>query len=124
MWERVGLVRDGAGLARALAELDDLRERAARIAAPPFRRFNMVWAEALDLRNLFDVARLTARAALERQESRGAHFRAEFPQSDDEAWLVNICMRRGPDDTPEVWRAPVRFTRLAPPSRQPIARPA
>src|SRR5207253_4701751 len=64
MWERVGLVRDAAGLGSALDEILELRERAARAAVPPSRRLNLAWAEALDLENLLAVAQLTARGAL------------------------------------------------------------
>jgi succinate dehydrogenase / fumarate reductase flavoprotein subunit/fumarate reductase flavoprotein subunit len=120
MWEQVGLVRDGPGLRAALDELADLRERAERVSVPDARRLNLAWGEALDLHNLLDVAQLTALSAFERQESRGAHYREDFPEPNDE-WLVNILLRREADGAAELRRAPVRFTRLAPPSRQPLA---
>jgi succinate dehydrogenase / fumarate reductase flavoprotein subunit/fumarate reductase flavoprotein subunit len=112
MWERVGLVRDGSGLRSALDELAQLRARVDRVAAPSHRRLNMAWAEALDVRNLIEVAQLTTRAALERCESRGAHYRSDYPEIDDEHWLANVHMRG--DD---VWTEPARFTRVSPPSR-------
>jgi succinate dehydrogenase / fumarate reductase flavoprotein subunit/fumarate reductase flavoprotein subunit len=121
MWEQVGLVRDGPGLRAALDELADLRERAERVSVPDSRRLNLAWAEALDLPNLLDVAQLTALGALERQESRGAHYRRDYPDPNDDEWLVNILLRRAPDGTTELRRAPVRFTRLTPPTRQPLA---
>jgi succinate dehydrogenase / fumarate reductase flavoprotein subunit/fumarate reductase flavoprotein subunit len=112
MWERVGLVRDEAGLRSALQEIDGLRREAEQLAVPSHRRLNLAWAEALDVRNLLEVAELTTRSALERRESRGAHYRADYPDADDVHWLANVHMRRD-----EVWTAPVRFTRLAPPGR-------
>jgi succinate dehydrogenase/fumarate reductase flavoprotein subunit len=112
MWEHVGLVRDGIGLRSALDELAQLRARVDRVAAPGHRRLNMAWAEALDVRNLIDVAQLTTRAALERRESRGAHYRSDYPETDDEHWLANVHMR-GED----VWTEPARFTRMSPPGR-------
>lgn len=110
MWDQVGLVRDGPGLARALAEIDDLDARAAQAAAPSGRRWNLAWQQALDVRNLLTAARLTAAAALLRRESRGSHARSDFPERDDAHWLVHIHQAAGR----EPWTEPVRLTRLLP----------
>jgi succinate dehydrogenase / fumarate reductase flavoprotein subunit/fumarate reductase flavoprotein subunit len=93
-WEKVGLVRNGQGLQEALSELDDLYERCGQIAVNDSRRMNGEWQQALDVRNLTEVARLIARAALLRDESRGSHYRADFPQTDNDRWLKNICLTR------------------------------
>jgi succinate dehydrogenase/fumarate reductase flavoprotein subunit len=107
MWRKAGVVRRGADLESTLTELASLAERSesARIDSLP------AWNAALDLSNLIVVGGLVARSALIRTESRGAHFREDFPQSDP-AWLKNIVL------TPhaEVRREPVNFTRLAPPN--------
>src|SRR5215208_4761201 len=94
MWERVGLVRNGPDLGAALAEIVELQKRAARASVPAFRRVNLAWTEALDLENLLQVAELTTRAALARTESRGAHYRSDYPTPDDERWLANVYLRR------------------------------
>jgi succinate dehydrogenase / fumarate reductase flavoprotein subunit/fumarate reductase flavoprotein subunit len=109
MWDRVGLVRDDSGLRAALAEIEDLRARCSAIAAGGQPRHNLAWAEALDVRNLLEVAALTARSALERTESRGAHYRADFPSTDDARWLCNVYLRQCRD----AWTEPVQFTRVA-----------
>jgi L-aspartate oxidase len=75
MWRSVGLFRSGATLADASARLDEADR--APVADPP-------------LRNLITVARLVARAALRREESRGGHFRADFPQRDDRNWKRHV----------------------------------
>jgi succinate dehydrogenase / fumarate reductase flavoprotein subunit/fumarate reductase flavoprotein subunit len=115
-WERVGLVRDGRGLEEALAELDDLYDRTGRIAVNPELRLNGEWQQALDVRNLVEVARLIARAALIREESRGSHFRADFPAPDDDRWLKNILLRRSAGGEAEVDLRPAVLTRLRPPA--------
>jgi L-aspartate oxidase len=69
MWARVGLVRDARGLAAAITELDRLQVHAPR-------------ERSLAGRNLLLVARLIATAALRRAESRGAHWRSDYPQAD------------------------------------------
>lgn len=82
MWEKVGLVRDEAGLAAAVAELKILA------AAHP--------QASGEARNLLAVARLVAEAALERRESRGGHYRSDFPESDP-AWQRRLFLTAAPD---------------------------
>jgi len=77
MWRDVGIVRSGAGLKRALAELDRI---ASRVAHPQTRR-------AFEARNIHLAGTLVARAALAREESRGAHYRIDFPDHDDNKFL-------------------------------------
>jgi succinate dehydrogenase/fumarate reductase flavoprotein subunit len=105
MWEKAGVVRNGAGLQSALVELAALDERVerARIDSLP------AWNAALDLANLIEVGTMLVRSALIRTESRGAHFREDFPASDS-AWLNNIILTRDCEARCE----PVCFTRLKP----------
>jgi L-aspartate oxidase len=83
MWRSVGLFRDRAGLEEATARLD------AAVDPPPSS------AAEWRLRNLLTVARLIAGAALRREESRGGHYRADFPQRDDAHWKVHLTDVRG-----------------------------
>jgi succinate dehydrogenase/fumarate reductase flavoprotein subunit len=71
--------------------------------------------------NLSTVAELIARSALMRQESRGAHYRRDFPEK-DVAWLKNICCQREEAGV-KFWTTPVKFTRLAPPELTDAQRP-
>ena len=82
MWDGVGPIRSGAGLARAAGALEELvceKLPAARVGHA--RRFNMEWVEALEMRNLLLAARAMVTAAAERRESRGAHQREDAPQT-------------------------------------------
>lgn len=106
-WERAGVVRNGTGLESALRALSGLAERAGTARARSLPELNA----ALDLANLIAVARMVVEGALIRTESRGAHFREDFPETDP-AWLKNIVLARGAAPQYE----PVRFTRLRPPS--------
>jgi succinate dehydrogenase / fumarate reductase flavoprotein subunit len=117
MQELVGIVRTEEEMRRAIEKLAGLRERAARVAAHGNREYNPGWHTALDLRNLLTVAEAVARAALERQESRGAHFREDYPQKDPEWGRLNIVIRKGADGGMLVTRAPVPET---PPELQAI----
>jgi len=79
MWRSVGLFRIRADLEQAVARLD---VAAAAAAAPP--------ADGWRHRNLVTVARLIGRSALRREESRGGHCRADFPERDDIHWRVHV----------------------------------
>jgi succinate dehydrogenase / fumarate reductase flavoprotein subunit/fumarate reductase flavoprotein subunit len=115
MWEHVGLVRSEASCLSALQEITALHERASLTGAPNFRRLNLAWAETLDLRNLVRVADLVTRSALERRESRGAHFRSDFPEADDAHWLRNVHVQQDVDAGVRIWNEPVEFTYVQPP---------
>jgi succinate dehydrogenase / fumarate reductase flavoprotein subunit/fumarate reductase flavoprotein subunit len=112
MWDRVGIVREGKELERALAKLNTLKERSNQVAVTGGRLLNPAWQEALDLRNLLTVSELITRAALERQESRGAHYRTDYPELDDVNWLKNIYLSRAGNEA-KMWTQPVKLTRLA-----------
>jgi succinate dehydrogenase/fumarate reductase flavoprotein subunit len=120
-WDQVGLVRHGAGLRSALDELESLARRAGEIAVNPSLRLNGEWQQALDVGNLIQVARLIARAAQVREESRGSHYRSDFPQADDSRWLRNVRLQNaapaplgGAPGGIEVQQRPAVLTRLQP----------
>jgi succinate dehydrogenase / fumarate reductase flavoprotein subunit len=107
MQDLVGIVRNDADMRRALDEIDGLKARAARVAVHGHREYNPGWHTALDLTHLLTVSEAIARAALERTESRGAHFREDHEGRDPEWGKVNIVVRRGGDGTMELRREPV-----------------
>ena len=113
MWEKVGVVRNAANLAAAASELPELGERAARARVYGDAASNPEWDEALNLINLCVVGEMVARSALERTESRGAHYRQDYPAADP-AWLKNIVLTPRNGGMEFSYR-PVAFTRIAPP---------
>jgi succinate dehydrogenase / fumarate reductase flavoprotein subunit len=93
----VGIARSADDLKTALAELQRLRARAARVGVGGSRQYNPGWHTVLDLHNLLTVSEAVTRAALERRESRGAHTRVEHPDSDSHFGSVNVVVRRQSD---------------------------
>ena len=83
MWDKVGILRDAAGLQEAQADLQRAGSRRwTRYAVPSAERaFNLTWHDWLNLKSLVAVSRAIAAAAAARRDSRGAHFRADFPES-------------------------------------------
>ncbi len=96
MSDLVGIIRREDEIKTALAELEKLRERAARVSAAGGAAYNPGWHLALDLRNIMLIADCVAQAALERQESRGGHTRDDFPDMSREWRKINlICSLDG-----------------------------
>jgi succinate dehydrogenase / fumarate reductase flavoprotein subunit/fumarate reductase flavoprotein subunit len=116
MWDKGGVVRSAEGLTSALAELDQIAQRADRAAVPPVLEYNMAWQEWINLRSLLTVAQLTCVSGLTRQESRGSHYRSDFPEADNQNWLCNVTLQRSADGSPRVWTEPVELSRLRPDS--------
>jgi fumarate reductase flavoprotein subunit len=112
MWDRAGLVRDAAGLAEAREAVERIADELTRVGVPGHPAFNVAWQDWLNLTNQAAVARLIVASALERRESRGAHYRSDFPSADPGP-LYTVRVSRD-DGRPRVWRAPVPLTRLAP----------
>ncbi len=108
MQDSVGIVRREVELSQALGTIRQLRERAEKVSVEGNREYNPGWHTACDLRNLLTVSEMVARAALERKESRGAHFRDDFPGKDESFGSVNLLVRKGEDGEMRVERAPVR----------------
>src|SRR5258705_1046628 len=112
MWERAGLVRDAGSLAAALTAIEriDAGLDAVGVAGDP--SMNTAWQDWLSVRNQALAARLIVTSAAERRESRGAHYRRDFPAPSPEAPFA-LRVRRG-DDGPVVTVAPVALTRATP----------
>ncbi len=108
MQDLVGIVRREDEMQRALEELRKLRERARKIGVIGNREYNGGWHTALDLHNLLTVSELITRAAIERKESRGAHFRDDYPQKSDTSGNCNIVLRRSESGELELRREPLR----------------
>jgi succinate dehydrogenase / fumarate reductase flavoprotein subunit len=90
----VGIVRTKEDLKEALVKLDALRERARKVKVSGTIQYNPGWHLALDLANMLDTSEAVARAALERTESRGAHTREDFPDSDSQWGKKNVIVRK------------------------------
>ncbi|HSR10522.1 MAG TPA: FAD-dependent oxidoreductase [Thermodesulfobacteriota bacterium] len=95
MYRSAGVVREGQGLEKAGEEISNLKEEAARdLKITAGRIFNYDQIHAFELLNMIDVCRMIVKAALIREESRGAHYRRDFPEPDNRKWLRNIVFQR------------------------------
>jgi succinate dehydrogenase / fumarate reductase, flavoprotein subunit len=107
MQNYVGIVRVQDEMERALAELELLKQRAERVGVPGNREYNPGWHTALDLRHLLIVSEAITISALERKESRGGHFRDDYPDKDPVFGAFNHVVRLGDDGRMKLQRAPI-----------------
>jgi succinate dehydrogenase / fumarate reductase flavoprotein subunit len=107
MQDKVGIVRLEEEMEQALDGILKLRERAKHVAVTGNREYNPGWHTALDLPNLLTVSEAITRAALLRKESRGAHFRDDYPAKDETYGSFNLIVREGKDGEMTVTREPL-----------------
>jgi len=118
MQDEVGIFREGPGMERALGRIRELQERYERVVVmDKGRQFNTDLLEAWELGNLLDLAEVTTICAINRQESRGAHMREDFPDRNDQEWLKHSLIQRGPDGAYDIFYKPVVITRFQPKER-------
>ena len=117
MTNQVGVFRTGEELENAVQGLMRLKDRYSRLAPPGGSQpFNLALLDYLEVGYLLDLCELIARGALMRTESRGAHYRTDFPKRDDKNWLVHTFARRG-EKGPQLGTGPVSITRYQPQER-------
>jgi len=97
MQELVGIVRTERELDDAISKIEGLQRVAARAACGGNRGYNPGWHTAMELTHMLTVAEAIARSAKERKESRGGHFREDFPDKSEEFSKKNICLKKGAD---------------------------
>jgi succinate dehydrogenase / fumarate reductase, flavoprotein subunit len=104
MQDLVGIVRHEKEMLQALERIEQLKARARQVGVSGNREYNPGWHTAIDLNNLLTVSEMVTRAALERKESRGAHFRDDYPAKDDKFGSFNIVIRKGAGGEPQIMR--------------------
>jgi len=94
MWDKVGIFRTGKEIQEAITEIERIKQKdLPRLCIMDNKtRYNREWIEALEIENMVIVAEMTAKTALMRTESRGAHYRTDFPKTDNKNWFVNIVI--------------------------------
>jgi succinate dehydrogenase / fumarate reductase flavoprotein subunit len=107
MQELVGIVRKEEELLRAKEYLQMMRRRMNNVSVTGNREFNPGWHTALDLENLLTVSEAITLAAIERKESRGAHFREDFPNKDESAGKFNLVIKKDDDGQMTIKKIPV-----------------
>jgi len=107
MQNLVGIVRNESEMREALGKIDDFKKRAERAAVTGNREYNPGWHTALDLENLLTVSEAITRAALERKESRGAQFRDDYPDKNEQFAKVNTMIAKAADGSMQVRLEPL-----------------
>ena len=114
MWQDVGVMRDESGITRGIEQINDIRDELMHTGvADGNRAFNLAWHDWMNLQSLVDVSLVIAKAALWRENSRGAHFREDYPDEGNmpDSYFTVVRMA---DEHIEVRREPVVFSRVKP----------
>jgi fumarate reductase flavoprotein subunit len=118
MEDSAGIFRTGPSMAKGMDALAELQQRMGDVGvADTSRSFNTELTAALELANMLDIAECILQSGLQREESRGAHQRTDFPTRDDELFLTHLLNHRNADGTSRVERLPVTITRWQPGER-------
>jgi fumarate reductase flavoprotein subunit len=118
MEDAAGIFRTGPAMAKGADTLAELQERVGDVGlADTSRSFNTELLAALELANMLDVSECILQAGMQREESRGAHQRTDFPARDDASFLTHLLVHRNPDGTSRIERFPVTITRWPPGER-------
>ena len=107
MQDLVGIVRNESEMREALGKIDGFKKRAEKTAVSGNREYNPGWHTALDLKNLLTVSEAITRGALERKESRGAQFRDDYPDKDEQFAKVNTMISKAADGSMQVRLEPL-----------------
>jgi succinate dehydrogenase / fumarate reductase flavoprotein subunit len=107
MQDLVGIVRQEQEMEQALGRIRELQARAEHASVQGNREYNGGWHTALDLHSLLTVSEIVTLAALDRKESRGAHFRDDFPAKDEAYGKFNIVVSKGANGEPQLAREPL-----------------
>jgi succinate dehydrogenase / fumarate reductase, flavoprotein subunit len=107
MQDLVGIVRQEKEMLQALDRIRQLKARAQRVGVSGNREYNPGWHTAIDLNNLLTVCEIVTKAALERKESRGAHFRDDYPAKDNNFGTFNIVVRKDGRGEMQIIRQPI-----------------
>ena len=93
MWQKVAIVRDEKTLNEALKELLEMKEELVNLDVSDKKQYNTDLVTALEVINMVEICILTVKSAILRRESRGAHFRSDFPETKDE-WKRSIVVNK------------------------------
>jgi fumarate reductase flavoprotein subunit len=112
-WEKLGIIREENGLREGLNVIRELKEKIERTGIPGGRAYNILWNDWLNMRNLLDVSEIVGVSAQERRESRGAHYRSDFPKKNNQEFLKNFFIKRVNGEI-KLYERPVVMNRLKP----------
>ena len=112
-WEKIGITRDEKGLLEGLQTIQELKGKMDQVGIAGSRVCNISWNDWLNMRNLLDTSEMIGRSALDRKESRGAHYRNDFPEKNNKEYLKNFFIKREKGE-PKIYERPVILSRLKP----------
>ena len=112
-WNRVGVARQASDLSSALERIREMVKLAGNVKVEGTVAYNMPWNIHIDLLNMIEVSGMVCDSAMLREETRGAHFRVDYPEQDDTAGLFNIYQNLGADGKRHLKKKAVDFKHVS-----------
>jgi succinate dehydrogenase/fumarate reductase flavoprotein subunit len=113
MQDKVFVFRDKIGLRQAIHEIQKIKKGCHQISTPIFEQFNIEWINAIEFKYTVEAAEIIAKSALMREESRGFHFRRDYPEEDNKNWLKHV-VSKFEDGHLITYTVPVDMSRVKP----------
>ncbi len=113
-WTKVGVARNAEMLKDGIEGLEELRQKFMEIGVTGGRAYNMAWNDWISLRNMIQVSAVVSGSAILREETRGAHYRLDYPKQNDDYGLFNIFAIKGEDGKPVFEKKPVELNHMKP----------
>lgn len=113
MWNYGGIVRDKERLCEGIKRIQEITRRSKDLSVEEGTIYNMEWIDAIEVSCMLTICESLLKSALERKESRGAHYRSDYQDKDDENWLININIKKE-NGSMKIYKTPVVITKLDP----------
>jgi succinate dehydrogenase / fumarate reductase flavoprotein subunit/fumarate reductase flavoprotein subunit len=113
-WTKVGVARTAEMLKEAIAGIEEIRQKFVKVGVKGGKAYNMVWNDWMSLRNMIEISAAISGSAILREETRGAHYRLDYPKQNDDYGLFNIFAIKGENGKPVFEKKPVELKHKKP----------
>ncbi|MBN2568375.1 MAG: FAD-binding protein [Deltaproteobacteria bacterium] len=108
-WTKIGVARTGEKLKEAITDIEEIRQKFSESSVKGGKAYNTAWNDWISLQNMISTSTVIGGSAILREETRGAHYRLDYPKRNDDYGLFNIYAIKGEDGKPVFEKKPVEL---------------